>query len=101
MERGSATFTSTALCTECGEETRPPRMNSPRPDGICYACWRKTDHYREHNRGEKREAYETKPEQRKRIQQTNAERYRRKARDPGFLEEEAARKREDYWRRRG
>ena len=92
---------SPALCWECGEETRPPRMNSPRPEGICYACWRKTDHYREHNRSEKREAYETKPEQRRGIQQGNAERYRMKARDPRFLEEEAARKRESYWKKRG
>lgn len=75
-------------------------MNSPRPDGICYACWRKTDDYREHNRNEKREAYETKPELRGRIREANADRYRRHARDPRFLEHEAARKREDYWRKR-
>ncbi len=75
-------------------------MNSLRPDGLCYACWRKTDHYREHNANEKREAYETKPAQRRRIQEANAERYRRKARDPRFLQGEAARKRERYWRGR-
>ena len=97
----SSMSSSMSLCAECGEETRPPRINSPRPEGLCYDCWRKTDHYREHNRNEKREAYDTKPAQRRRIQQTNAERYRRKARDPRFLEAEAARKREDYWRRRG
>ena len=87
-------------CQECGEETRLPRGDSPRPQGLCYNCWRETDDYREYNRGEKRRAYQEDGGVRERVRGRAAARYRAKAQDPTFLEQEAARKRDSSVRRR-
>ena len=88
-------------CDECGGETRFPRGDSPRPPGLCYNCWRKTDDYREHNRGEKRRAYQDDGDIRERVRGRAARRYREKAQDPAFLRQEAARKRASGGTRRG
>lgn len=77
-----------------------PRGDSPRPSNLCYNCWRKTDHYREYNRGEKRRAYEEDRDIRERVRGKAARRYREKAQDPAFLRREAARKRDSSATRR-
>ena len=76
-------------------------MNSPRPDGLCYACWRKTDHYREYNRNEKRRAYQSDPDLRELTKERTLEHYHWKAEEHDFRASEAARKRAAYRQKRG